>query len=491
MNSETKTGMGRGTLYLMVAAGVFLVSGYVTHFWLGRYLGPEKYGLFGIVLALMTIADLLLISGWPQGASKYIAEDNARLGSIVRAGNRLQVVISLIVFALVFGLAGFIADWLGDPALTPYIRISAFVIPFYALRAIYSDGYLNGLKQFGKQAKVRICSSIVRVAAVFALVLLGLGVKGAILGYLVAALLGFVLALRYLGWVQRSPTSFQYSKLLKFGLPATMFAAILLLIMNVDLFVVKAIAPGAASAGYYTSAATIARLPYFLFAALGLTLLPSISRATSTANIELAASYIRESMRYMLMLLIPVVLLISATSADLLTLVYSSRYVEAAEPLSILAFGIGFLSIFFVLANVIMGSGRPGVVLGMALLLVGLDIGLNILLVPKYGLEGAAWATTTTGFLGMCAASLYVLWKFKALVSAISLARICLASGVIYAIALQVSLSPLWLPPIYIGLLALHVGLLWLMRELKREDLETFKRIVPLERFTGAGDLTP
>ncbi|MCK4965330.1 MAG: oligosaccharide flippase family protein, partial [Dehalococcoidia bacterium] len=65
MNSETKTGMGRGTLYLMVAAGVFLVSGYVIHFWLGRYLGPESYGLFGIVLALMTIADLLLISGWP------------------------------------------------------------------------------------------------------------------------------------------------------------------------------------------------------------------------------------------------------------------------------------------------------------------------------------------------------------------------------------------------------------------------------------------
>jgi len=491
MNSETKTGMGRGTLYLMVAAGVFLVSGYVIHFWLGRYLGPEKYGLFGIVLALMTIADLLLISGWPQGASKYIAEDNARLGSIVRTGTRLQVVVSLIVFALVIGLAGFIADWLGDPALTTYIRISAFVVPFYALRAIYSDGYLNGLKQFGKQAKVRIWSSIVKVAAVFALVSVGLGVKGAILGYLVAALLGFVLALRYLGRVQRSPTSFQYSKLLRFGLPATLFAATLLLIMNVDLFAVKAIAPGPASAGYYTSAATLARLPYFLFAALGLTLLPSISRATSTNNTELAASYIRESMRYMLMLLLPVMLLISATSTDLLTLVYSPRYVEAAEPLSILAFGLGFLSVFLVLAHIIMGSGRPGVVLGMAVLLVGTDIGLNILLIPRYGLEGAAWATTITGFLGMCAAAIYVLWRFGALVNARALGKILLAAGVIYAIALQVSVSPPWLPLIYIGLLALYGGTLWLIKGLGRDDLETFRRIVPLERFTGAGDPSP
>ncbi|MCK4964778.1 MAG: hypothetical protein KAS54_06840, partial [Dehalococcoidia bacterium] len=108
-----------------------------------------------------------------------------------------------------------------------------------------------------------------------------------------------------------------------------------------------------------------------------------------------------------------------------------------------------------------------------------------------YGLVGAAWATTVTGFLGMCAAAIYVLWRFRALVSAGALGKICLAAGVVYVIALQVSLSPPWLPLIYIGLLALYGGLLWLIKGLGRDDLETFRRIVPLERFTGAGDLTP
>lgn len=491
MDSETKTGMGRGTLYLMVAGGVLLVSGYAVHFGLGRYLGPESYGVFGIVLALMTITDILLTSGWPRGASKYIAEDNAQLGTIVRVGTRLQVMLSLIVFALYFGLAGFIADWLGDPALTPYIRISALAIPFYALRAIYNDGYLNGLKQFSKQAKVRIFSSLVRVAAIFALVAIGLGVKGAILGYPIAALFGFLLAWRFLGPVKRNRVNFGWRKLVGFGIPATLFAAAFFLLMSIDLYAVKAIGGVEAEVGYYTSATTISKVSYFLFAGLAIALLPSISRSTSVNATELTRNYIRQSMRYMLMLLIPGALLISATSADLLTLVYSSKYVEAANSLSILIFGLALLSVFFVLAHIIMGSGRPRMALGIALPLVGIDIGLNIFLIPQYGLVGAAWATTITGFLGMCAAAVYVLWRFKALVSAKSLGKICLAALMIYVIALQVSFSPLWLPLIYIGLFALYGGILWLIKELRREDLETFKRIMPLERFMGGGDVTP
>lgn len=486
---QPKMRLGAGALYLMIANGAVFLVGYIIHFGLGRYLGPAEYGIFGVILGLMSTVNILLISGFPQSASKHIAEDDAKIGSIMRNANSIQLVLCVLLFALYFGLASVIANLLNDPSLSPYIRISALVIPAYAFYSIYG-GYLNGLRQFGKQAIAVIGNSVAKVGAVFALVLLGFGVKGAIVGYLLAALVGFLLAWRFLRPVERSGANFGWRKLVGFGIPATLFAVMLFLLMTIDLFTVKAIGGGEAEVGYYTSATTISRAPYFLFAGLATALLPSISRSTSMNDAALTASYITQSMRYMLMLLIPGVLLISATSADLLTLVYSSRYVEAAGPLSILVFGLGFLTVFLVLANIIMGSGRPRVTLGMALPLVGIAIGLNIFLIPRYGLVGAALATTITGFIGMCAAAFYVLWRFRALVSARSLGRICLASLVIYFVALQVPLSPVWLPLIYIGLLTLYGGLLWLMRELKREDLETFKRIVPLERFMSGGDLT-
>jgi len=491
MNNVAKVGMGRGTLYLMIANGIMFVVGYIIHFGLGRHLGPEDYGTFGVVLALMTVVNIFLTSGFPQSASKHIAEDDAKIGSVMRDANRIQLVLCVLLFGLYFGLAEVIADLLDDPSLTPYIRISALAIPAYALYAIYSSGYLNGLRQFGKQAMASIGTSMAKVGAVFALVLFGFGVKGAIGGYPLAALVGFLLAWRFLRPVERSRGNFGWRRLVGFGIPATLFAATFFLLMSIDLYVVKAIGGEEAEVGYYTSASTISKVSYFLFAGLAVALLPSISRSTSLNDAEQTGSYIRQSMRYMLTLLMPVVLLISATSTDLLTLVYSSRYVEAAESLSILAFGLGFLAVFFVLAHIIMGSGRPGVTLKMAVPLVGIDIGLNILLIPSYGLEGAAWATTITGFLGMCAAAIYVLWRFGALVNARALGKICLAAGVIYAIALQVPLSPSWLPLIYIGLLALYGGILWLIKGLVRDDLETFRRIVPLERFIGGGDLNP
>ena len=60
-----------------------------------------------------------------------------------------------------------------------------------------------------------------------------------------------------------------------------------------------------------------------------------------------------------------------------------------------------------------------------------------------------------------------------------SLVRICLASAAIYGIALKVSFPALWLPVIYLGLFALYGAMLWAMRELRREDYQTLKRIVP------------
>jgi len=483
--------MGRGTLYLMVASAVFGLASYIIHFGLGRYLGPVDYGIFGVVLSLVTTVNLLITSGIPQSAAKYIAEDSSKVWSIIRDANRSQMVFCLLLLALYLGLAGVIAYLLNDSSLIPYIRISALAIPAYAFHANYNAGYLNGLRKFGKQAISITGVSLARVAATFLLVLIGLGINGAIIGYAISALVGLLLAWRFLGPVKKSGVGFGWTKLVKFGIPAMAVGVGFYLLMSVDLLAVKALGSSEAEVGYYTAAATMSKLPYFLFSGLAVTLMPSISKSTAANNIELTRRYIRESMRYMFMLLLPAVVLISATAGDLLTLVYSSRYIEAAAPLSILVFGLAMLSVFLVLANIIMGSGRPGIIMVLALPLVGIDIGVNILLVPRYGLAGAAWATTIIALLGMSATAIYVFWRFRTLVAPKSLGRICLASVVIYLIALQVSLPAIWLPLIYIGLLTLYGGLLWLMRELNREDWRTFEKLVSLERFTSHADLNP
>ena len=190
--------MGKGTFYLMISEGILFLSGYVIHFWLGRYLGPADYGTFGVVLYLMTTVNLFLTSGIPKSASKHIAEDYSKAGSVIKDANKIQLVFCALLFGLYFGLAGVIANLLNDPSLTPYIRISALAIPTYALYSIYNTGYLNGLRKFGRQAISAAGISLARIAAVFILVLVGFGVNGAIIGYAASALIGFLLAWRFL-----------------------------------------------------------------------------------------------------------------------------------------------------------------------------------------------------------------------------------------------------------------------------------------------------
>jgi len=492
LDTSNKTGitMARGALYLLIASTVFLVGSYAIHFWLARKLGPEDYGAYGVVLTLMSTANLLVTTGFPQGASKYIAEGGSNHKTVVRISTRIQVMVSLIVFALYFGLSSVIAGLLNDPRLTVYIRISAFVVPAYALFSLYSDGYLNGLRYFAEQAKASIANSIGKVVLVFMLVLIGLSVKGAILGYLGAALLGWLFAWRYLGQVEGEASHFQWRKLLSFGIPATLFSVALFLIMSIDLFAVKAIMRNDTSTGLYTSATTIAKVPYYLFGGLATALLPSISRSTSMNQHTVTANYISQSMRYMLMLLVPAVLIVSATSHSLVSLLYSPTYSQAANPLGVLTIGLAFLAVFFVLAYIIMGSGRPGIALGIVLPLLMVDIVLNIFLIRRYGLVGAAWATTITGLISMIVAGAYVLKRFNTLVNPKSLIRICLASLAVYGIALLIPFTTLFLPLIYVGLVSVYFGLLLLTRELRRDDLETMKRILPFAGFDRTGHQT-
>ena len=87
-------------------------------------------------------------------------------------------------------------------------------------------------------------------------------------------------------------------------------------LMNIDLLFVKAMVIDNAKTGFYTSATTLARTPYFIFIALSATLLPSISKSIANNDFKLTNKYINQSLRYLLLLLIPGTLLVSATSKN-------------------------------------------------------------------------------------------------------------------------------------------------------------------------------
>jgi len=71
-----KQNVTHGTIYLMAAQAAFVASGYAIHVGLARLLGPSDYGIYAVVISLMTMVNLILTTGIPQAVSKYVAHDD-------------------------------------------------------------------------------------------------------------------------------------------------------------------------------------------------------------------------------------------------------------------------------------------------------------------------------------------------------------------------------------------------------------------------------
>ncbi|HPQ65304.1 MAG TPA: oligosaccharide flippase family protein [bacterium] len=380
----------RGTFLLLAAEAAFVASGWVIHVGSKRVLGLELYGVFGILLSLLTNYRIFLATGVNRAVARYIAETPDRARAVRDAALRIQLFLGLALGAAVWFLAPILSRFWHDPALAGYIRLSAFFLPLFGLYSVFR-GVLNGFRLFSREAAVSMIYSLLKVALLFALIF-SLKVYGAIGGYLGAVACATVLA----GFLAPAPDGsggpFPAGKLVAFAAPVVLFSFTVSLIQHADLYFVRALAPDPGpAAGYYTCAQQFARIPYMLLYALSLTLFPTI--AARSRDREAVRRTLRTWVRWGLILSLPAAALIGAAADGLAAWVYGTDSLPAGAPLRVLVFGQTALAFLFLLASALAADGAPWT----AFILVGgtlaADTALCALLVPARGTLGAAAAT--------------------------------------------------------------------------------------------------
>lgn len=408
-----------GTIYLTVAQAVFVFSGYAIHMGLARLLGPAGYGVYAVVVSLVTTVNLILTSGIPQAVSRYVAHDDCDRVAIRRTAFKMQIVLSFVMFFIYFVMAGRIALVFNDPGLAHFIRVSAFMIPGYAMYSVML-GYLNGLREYKKQSLNSIYYSVFNTGLILLLVVMGYSTIGAVTGFAIAPLVGVGVGLFFMRGVKKYEASnglmFWNSSMITkqitdFAVPIIFYSVAIHLIMVVDLFFVKAYLMNY-DAGIYSAVSMISRIPFFLMGGLYGALFPAISRITANNDAENTRRYITNSVKVSLAAITPAVVIVAAFPDRLITLLYSAEYASGALTLGILIFGMGFFSLFTLFATILNGSGMPRVSLVISMFILGLDAVLNYVLVPEYHLIGAATATSGACFAAFVISGTYVYWKF-------------------------------------------------------------------------------
>lgn len=489
--------LAKSFIWVTLSEIIYNISGYVIHAVLGRLLGPADYGRLAIIVTLTTMTIVLIGQSVPTAMSKYLSEVFERRKELIpvikKHTLKIQAIIVGCATVIFFLLAPLLSRFLSDPSLTPLFWLSALVIPAFAAASFYFY-YYTGLHRFKIQALLKTNRGLLRIVCIIGLAFFfrprGLAVEGAILGYAVAPLLVFLIAWAidnfkikkefelppsgFRDLTQKaieSESSFDWRRLTSFAWPVTVFLIAYQLLNTIDLYLVKGILHSDTQTGLYNAAYTVGTIPYNLFYALTIILLPAVSKSTSGKNEKETKMIISQSLRFLVMFLVPACILMAIFSLPIIKIFYSSEYAPAAPVMSVYVLAEGFLTVFYVLTFILNGAGKVKIPMYASVLGLIINAFLTYFLIKTYGLMGAAAGTTVMALIIMIFALVYTYREFGYLFSALSFLRITLSAGAMVLAAWLFSSVGYYFIVWAAVLFIIYLLALSLSGEIKKEDL--------------------
>lgn len=461
-----------GAIALMGTQALVLFLGFMIHPLISRLIGVGEYGIFGVVISFQTIFGIVLTFGVPSAVSKFVAQNSHHEQHILRQALRIQIMIGAIIAGLVVLLSPLFSYALRDASLTKYFVFIAGVIFLQGLYPVFVQ-FLSGMHQFNKQALLTTIYAFGKLFGAISLIFI-FGLYGAFAGFavggIIAATFGWYWT-RKIGGIQ--PYKIQLTSFLSFASTYAVILVGLQVLMSQDLFMVKSMMRDDILAGYYNAAVNLSRISYFLLQGLAFVLLPSVAALTRPGEShDKAVAFIRQALRYLIALIVPSVVLAASTSKELIFLFYGMKYEQAAPVLTILMVGIGALSFYLLLTNIVAGAGKPRVALYITGIMIVSSAMLGYFLIPMYGLIGAAWQTTITALCGLTALGIYTFRTFQIPYPVKTMVHVLLATCVMVFPTYFWKASYLMLPVQYVVLGLIYVAILFVLGEIQEKDKE-------------------
>lgn len=473
---------GRGTVYITVAKLWFMASGFGIHFILPRLMGKDSFGLYSVVIGIVSIVNAVIVTGTYQTVSKYISQEEAKADAVKSKALRLQAAIGGAIALGFFLLAPVTASYLNDPRLVDYLRLASLITLAYSFYSVYT-GYFNGRRRFLTQSMLDMTYSTLKLVFIVALVWLGYGVAGGVGGFALAAI-SVLLISAFVAGKGRGEGEVRASELLRFQAYLLAFTFVLNLLQKVDLILVKGLSSPEAgvadlNAGSYSAAVNVANITYQVIISVTFVIFPLVSQATFRQDRDRTRGYIANTVRYTLMVMALLATLFSANAGEVLGVIYPQSYQDGSGALSVIAYGMLCFGLLQVMTTIITASGRPTVSLVVGAATLAVSALLNSMLIPSRGTVGAAISTTVAMFIGVMLAGGYLLSRFGALIAPLSLLRIGVCAGVVFfaSILLTPASVPLILAQLA-GLSLAYAAMLVLTGELARHDLDSVKKVL-------------
>ena len=354
--------------------------------YLARRLGVYGFGVIGLATAVCSYFALALRTGFGPMGTREVARQPERIQPMASGVIVLRLALACIVFLLT-SLGTLLLD---KPQVVRWVVVLT-ALTYFSLSLDTSWVY----KGLAKNRRVGI--SLIMTQSFYVVVLL-LVVRGAddifrvplalVLGELIAATYLALPLFRDASW---APDLGKAWSILVASVPLVI-GQLLRALINVFDVVLLALLIGEVAVGLYTAAYRICFLILSIAHSLQIAYLPALSRAAHRST-DRASRLVNRALEFAAALAVPMAAGGILVAGPLLTNLFGQEYGEGARAFQWLLVSLAFIFLHGVFGYTLLAHYRTRVLMWIQALGAFLNVALNLLLIPRYGILGAAAAT--------------------------------------------------------------------------------------------------
>lgn len=363
-----------------------LFTGIIT----ARWLGPEGNG----IIAALTVYPSLFLTfgalGISQSATHFIGSNKYNLEDIKTCITQIWFFSTFLSVSASFILIYFFSNS-GNHLI--WILLAIAPIPFTLFNK-YNSGVFLGKNQIGIYNRINwIPKAVGFIAIILFLVIINMGISGALLAATAGPLIMFFILLFKNDFVQAFKWKFNW-QLIRSMLSLGVVYALALLVINLnyklDIILLDKLSTSF-NIGIYSKGVAIAdylwEIPMLISTIV-------FARSAGAKNGEEFSIKVSQLLRVSILFIGIAALILIFASKYIILLMYGNDFVKSTEVIQLLLPGVLLLTFFKVLNMDLAGKGKPWVSMKAMIPAVIINIILNILLIPDFGANGAAFSST-------------------------------------------------------------------------------------------------
>jgi O-antigen/teichoic acid export membrane protein len=348
---SAKDKLFRDSLVMFAATVVGSLCNYLYQIYIGRALGPEGYGAFGSLFAIVYFA--AVFSSTVQAGAAWLVSRSIAMGG---KNDVTSILHGLIIRSSALGILGFLAFSLSSPYISDFLQISSIdevvvlgTVFLFSFLLPATSGVLQGMQRFNSLALVNILTFAPKLAFGVLLVSLGYGISGALGGLTLGMAVAFIISLAPLRscLVGRVGISrYDFRELYVYSMPTMLVMICLTVPSNLDVIMAKHFFNGH-EAGLYTAASVLGKAVLFVSSAIYMVMFPKVSEMKAVGG---------DTLRLLNVCLIYTALLsgtaavVLAISPGLVGLIFGSSYIDASTVMQSYSAAMFFLSLIWAIA---------------------------------------------------------------------------------------------------------------------------------------------